>query len=63
MSRPARKLLHPLAFIALAASAGCTEFTRVFRRIVGETPYAWRRTRCGEIEDRATEPSSRLSVV
>ena len=26
MSQPARKLLHPLALIALAASAGCTSF-------------------------------------
>ena len=28
-----------------------SHFSRVFRRVVGETPYAWRRTRLGEIED------------
>jgi len=45
---------------AIALRCGLSDqshFTRVFRRIVGETPYAWRRTRCGEIEDRATELS------
>ena len=32
-----------------------SHFTRLFRRIVGETPYAWRHARRGEIEDASTE--------
>src|SRR5215471_15034228 len=49
---------EPLCAIALRCGlSDQSHFTRVFRRIVGETPYAWRRTRCGEIEDRATEAS------
>jgi len=49
---------EPLCAIALRCGlSDQSHFTRVFRRIVGETPYAWRRTRCGEIEDRATETS------
>jgi len=49
---------EPLCAIALRCGlSDQSHFTRVFLRIVGETPYAWRRTRCGEIEDRATEES------
>jgi len=49
---------EPLCAIALRCGlSDQSHFTRVFRRIVGETPYAWRRTRWGEIEDRSTEPS------
>jgi len=49
---------EPLCAIALRCGlSDQSHFTRVFRRIVGETPYAWRRTRCGEIEDWATEAS------
>ena len=54
---------EPLCAIALRCGlSDQSHFTRVFRRIVGETPYAWRRTRCGEVEDRATELSLRVSV-
>jgi AraC-like DNA-binding protein len=49
---------EPLCAIALRCGlSDQSHFTRVFRRIVGETPYAWRQTRWGEIEDRATGPS------
>jgi len=49
---------EPLCAIALRCGlSDQSHFTRLFRRIVGETPYAWRRTRCGEIEDRSTKPS------
>ena len=49
---------EPLCAIALRCGLyDQPHFTRVFRRIVGETPAAWRRTRWGEIEDRSTEPS------
>jgi AraC family transcriptional regulator len=47
---------------AIALHCGLADqshFTRVFRRIVGETPDMWRRARQGEIEARPTEPSSR----
>ena len=47
---------EPLGAIAL--SCGMTDqshFTRWFRRIVGETPYQWRRARRGSLEDHATE--------
>ena len=47
---------------AIALHCGLSDqshFTRVFRRIVGETPDMWRRARQGEIEERPTEPSSR----
>lgn len=61
---------EPLCAIALRCGlSDQSHFTRVFRRIVGETPYAWRRTRRGEIEDRTTEASrsrtepARVSVV
>jgi AraC-like DNA-binding protein len=42
---------------AIALRCGLSDqshFTRMFRRIVGETPSAWRRTRQAEIEDRTT---------
>jgi AraC-like DNA-binding protein len=48
------------SLLAIALRCGLSDqsnFTRVFRRIVGENPYAWRRTRWGEIEDRSAEPS------
>jgi AraC family transcriptional regulator len=44
---------------AIALHCGLSDqshFTRVFRRIVGETPDMWRRTRQGEIEVRPAEP-------
>ena len=43
---------------AIALCCGLSDqshFSRLFHRIVGETPYAWRRARRGYIEDRATE--------
>jgi AraC family transcriptional regulator len=48
------------ALCTIALRCGLSDqshFTRVFRRIVGETPYAWRRTRSGEIGERHTGPS------
>jgi AraC family transcriptional regulator len=42
----------------IALSCGMSDqshFTRSFRRIVGESPSAWRRTRHGTIEERVTE--------
>ena len=36
-----------------------SHFTRVFRRIVGETPAVWRRIRSGEFEDRTAVSSNR----
>jgi AraC-like DNA-binding protein len=49
---------EPLCAIALRCGlSDQSHFTRVFRRIVGETPYAWRRTRWGEIENRASGPA------
>src|ERR1700678_3343912 len=42
----------------IALSCGMCDqshFTRSFRRIVGQTPSTWRRTRLGAIEERATE--------
>ena len=49
---------EPLCEIALRCGLyDQPHFTRVFRRFVGETPNAWRRTRWGEIEDRSTDPS------
>jgi AraC-like DNA-binding protein len=47
---------EPLGAIAL--SCGMTDqshFSRWFRRIVGETPYQWRRARRGAFENRAIE--------
>ena len=50
---------EPLCAIALRCGlSDQSHFTRVFRRIVGETPYAWRRRRWGEIEDRCTDPTN-----
>lgn len=47
---------EPLCDIALRCGlSDQSHFTRVFRRIVGETPYAWRRARFGEIGDRTTK--------
>jgi AraC family transcriptional regulator len=47
-----------LCAIALRCGlADQSHFTRVFRRIVGETPDVWRRARQAEIEDRPTELS------
>jgi AraC-like DNA-binding protein len=46
---------------AIALRCGLSDqshFTRLFRRVVGETPYAWRRARRGEIEDHATKQLS-----
>jgi len=49
---------EPLSAIALSCGLrDQSHFTTVFRRIVGETPSAWRRTRWGEIEERPTQPS------
>ena len=49
---------EPLSEIALRCGlSDQSHFTRVFRQIVGETPYAWRRTRFGEIEDRSSAAS------
>lgn len=48
---------------AIALHCGLSDqshFTRVFRRIVGETPDMWRRARQGEIEAGPAEPLSRL---
>ena len=42
----------------IALSCGMCDqshFTRAFRRIVGQTPSAWRRTRLGAVEERVTE--------
>jgi AraC-like DNA-binding protein len=44
---------EPLCEIALRCGlSDQSHFTRVFRRIVGETPDVWRRARQGEIEDQ-----------
>jgi len=46
----------PLSEIALSCGMGDqSNFTRAFRRIVGETPSSWRRTRCGATEERVTD--------
>ena len=48
----------PLSAIALHCGlSDQSHFTRVFRRIVGETPYVWRRARWGEIDDQPNELS------
>jgi len=42
----------------IALSCGMSDqshFTRSFRRIVGETPYLWRQTRRGVVEEHVTE--------
>lgn len=50
----------PLCAIALRCGlCDQSHFSRVFRRIVGESPYAWRRTRSGEITDLPTDVSKR----
>jgi AraC family transcriptional regulator len=50
---------EPLCAIALRCGlCDQSHFSRVFRRVVGETPYAWRRTRSGETEDWRTEVSN-----
>jgi AraC family transcriptional regulator len=46
----------PLGVIALVCGmSDQSHFSRWFRRIVGETPDQWRRTRRGALEDQATE--------
>ena len=46
---------EPLGAIALSCGmSDQSHFTRLFRRIVGETPHTWRRSRRGTLEDRAT---------
>lgn len=46
----------PLSEIALSCGmSDQSNFTRSFRRIVGETPSSWRRTRCGAIDERVTD--------
>lgn len=48
------------ALCMIAVSCGFSDqshFTRVFRRVVGETPAVWRRMRSGEFEDRMDESS------
>ena len=46
----------PLSEITLSCDMGDqSNFTRLFRRIVGETPSSWRQTRHGAIEERVTE--------
>jgi AraC-like DNA-binding protein len=45
-----------LSEIALSCGMGDqSQFTRWFRRSVGETPSSWRQTRHGAIEERVTE--------
>jgi AraC family transcriptional regulator len=52
----------PLCAIALHCGlSDQSHFTRVFRRIVGETPYVWRRARWGELDDQLSELSSSRS--
>jgi len=51
---------EPLCSIALRCGlSDQSHFTRVFRRIVGETPWAWRRSRLAEFEDWSTGVSRR----
>lgn len=46
---------EPLGSIALACGmSDQSHFTRLFRRIVGETPHAWRSARRSALEDEAT---------
>jgi AraC family transcriptional regulator len=58
---------EPLGAIALSCGmSDQSHFSRWFRRIVGETPHQWRRTRLGALEDHATEhaysPASEAGV-
>lgn len=47
---------EPLGAIALSCGmSDQSHFTRLFRRVVGETPHAWRRSRRGALEDQATD--------
>jgi AraC family transcriptional regulator len=47
---------EPLGSIALSCGmSDQSQFSRWFRRIVGETPHRWRRKRHGALEDHATE--------
>jgi AraC family transcriptional regulator len=47
---------EPLGAIALSCGmCDQSHFSRWFRRIVGETPHQWRRTRRGAFEDHATK--------
>ena len=47
---------EPLGAIALSCGmSDQSHFGRWFRRIVGETPHQWRRTRRGALEDHAPE--------
>jgi len=52
----------PLGAIALSCGmSDQSHFSRWFRRIVGETPHQWRRTRRGALEGWVTPPESALS--
>ena len=52
----------PLGAIALnCGMSDQSHFSRWFRRIVGETPHQWRRTRRGALEDQATPPKPAFS--
>jgi AraC family transcriptional regulator len=54
---------EPLSAIALHCGlSDQSHLSRVFRRIVGEPPHAWRRMRWGDIEDRSTGGLLNLSV-
>ena len=49
---------------SIAFSCGASDqshFTRLFRRVVGETPYSWRRTRRDAIEDQTMERAAHAS--
>ena len=46
---------EPLSSIAFSCGMyDQAHFTRAFHRVVGETPYTWRRTRRGALENRLT---------
>jgi AraC family transcriptional regulator len=54
--------LEPLSSIALSCGMyDHAHFTRTFYRIVGETPYSWRRSRRGALEERADIPMRRAA--
>jgi AraC family transcriptional regulator len=49
---------------AIAFSCGASDqshFTRLFRKVVGETPYSWRRTRRDAIEDQTMERAAQAA--